>query len=405
MIADTTTDMLSDSKGMAGLETQLLVIGDSHANFWNGTGDWHGDNTITGIVATAIPGALAYNLVAQASTTNSRQKVFQTLHAAHENGFRGWLMLGFGTVDCETFIWQHANSLGFEGAVAVVIERYVSFILEVRQLHPQIVIWGPIASKKATVHDIVVGNQVERNLAILVFTAMLKVRLAGHGIQVLSMAEEMLERNGHTREDVFLHDMSHASQILMPYALQIVNHALSLNLRKRELPVTFTEQKLTAFEDTSYIHKFECMWLQVVLTEGAQMVTEVCLPRTIFSQVMRVRIATSIDNKTFEFNEATCSGKVNGPKEMHSIPVGRHARKVLIYAEMRPLTSEEISIYVRASDMHSAPEYNYKSLLSLRDQIVPELAKPQETDHRTIPTVTEVVFSAPPDFLVVNNNA
>lgn len=374
------------------MDTQLLVIGDSHAHFWNGTGDRYGIDRIPGIRSVGIPGALAYNLVEETSTTQSRQLATHVLYSNINEGFTGWVMLSFGTVDCETFVWRNAQVLGLKEAIRLIIERYVKFILQVKALYPKVVVWGPVTTRKSLAHDSAVGTEVERNLAILVFTEMLRDHLIPHGIPVLTMAEDLLDVDGRTRTDLFLSDNSHISQKMMPQALRLVNTALGTNLYQGETPVAYSEQIVTKFESVGYVVECERDCLQFVLSEGAQFVTDVGILPAAFSEIHKICITTTSD-RGFEFEEIGCDGSRYGAKERYYLPVHRIARKILIWGEMRRLVESEIEIYVRATQIHRSAGIDRRALLALRDEVIAS-RDPIASSQHAVPVLTEVVFNA-----------
>jgi hypothetical protein len=391
------------------LDTQLYVIGDSHANCWNGTDTWLGEDSISGVRTKVVTGALAYNLIEEVSTTNSRHAVLETVFAALEGGFDGWFMLGFGAVDCQLWIWQYASSFGFEESVRRVVERYVAFLLELRQVHSKIAVWAPVAAHISTVEDTAVGTQVERNLALLVFTDQLRRALAAHHIPVISILDEMIGADGRTRADLYSADLTHFTQSIMPSALTRVNSTLGTTLQSATAAVTMSERRVTVFEKKSTIHKFDAEWLYCVLSEGAQLLSQISVWQGAFARAHRLSIATSVDAKTFDFFEVALPPNGKGPCDQQFIPIGRHARHILVRGHMEALKHEDLAYFVQTSQLSMHSSYHFPSLLAIRDAL-------HAPDPKIIQSVTEdiapvqfsappsmgVVFSAPPEYAELN---
>lgn len=385
------------------MDTQLFVIGDSHADFWNGTGNWQGEDTISGVRTVSVPAALAYDLVEEVSTTDSRRTVLEALFGAVERGFNGWVMLGFGAVDCQLFVWQHAPTLGFEESVRRVVKRYATFLRELRLVHEKIAVWGPFAAHESAESDTAVGTQIERNLALLLFTGMLKRELASSRIPVLSMLEELIDVGGRTRRDLYQPDLSRFTQAIMPRALSLVNSALGTSLHPAQRPLSIFEQRLTFFERVERVERFDHSWLSFLLPEGAQFLTQLSLWQSDFDVARTISIATSVDGQTYDFFEATVRTEGAAAHDQQFVPINRHARHILIRGHRAQLAPSDVFLYVQASRLSTFLQYHRGSLLAMRDallgrdvQAVPSVKEEVPAVRIEAPPGMRVVFSEPP---------
>jgi hypothetical protein len=379
------------------LDTQLFVIGDSHANFWNGSGNWQGEDSIPGVRTHPVPAALAYNLVEEVSTTDSRRTVLEALFGVVEKGFHGWVMLGFGSVDCQLFVWQHAPTLGFEESVRRVVKRYAAFLRELRLVHEKIAVWGPFAAHESAETDTAVGTQIERNLALLLFTGMLKRELASSRIPVLSMLEEMIDAEGRTRRELYQPDLTHFTQALMPRALSLVNSALGTSLDPGQRALSICEQRITAFERVEILERFDQSWLSFLLPEGAQLLTHIALWQSVFAVVRTISIATSVDGKTYDFFDVTVCTEGAAARDQEYIPINRHARHILIRGHRAALAHSDVACYIQASRLSTISHYHRGSLLAMRDALLGPYSSVMPSVKEEVPAVS---FSAPPGMRV-----
>ncbi len=349
-------------------DTQLFVIGDSQTNFWNGTGHQDGHDEIPGIRSHSIAGALAYSLVKDTSITDARLLAMASVCTAASEDFRGWIMFNFGANDCNGWIWRHVPRLGIEEAVRVVVDRYISFIYEMREIYPKIAIFGPPASTKSPYFLGDVGTEPERNLLILLFTSMLKARLAADNIPVISIARTMIAPDGTSREDLYW-DSNHASQAMMPYALQLVNQALGLQLTLPNI-VPINEYRIRNFEAVEIHEAFDKTWLRFVIPQGSQYISEIGLYADTFAELEQVEIATSLDRRTYIASSYNFSDHQATARQRIYLPIGRYARNVLVHSPVRPIEANDVELFKYGSPISEFPNYCRESLFALHDQIL-----------------------------------
>jgi hypothetical protein len=252
-------------------ETRLLVLGDSHARFWNGQDDCNGADLIEGIQTLKINGALAWSLAHEGSTSRGREIAFETLRRARENGFHGTVMLSFGEIDIRFHILKHAVEHGLEQAVLTVAERYVSFIREVYADWKQVVIWAPPPSRADHRYfhpkTPTIGSQIERNFATIFFIDVLRMLLADTPIQVLSLLPLLLCEDGTTKLDL-LYDGAHVSQTLMPSALYELDKASGLRFTAARPILALQDRRIDEFSSIS-VQRFEFVdWLAIELRQS-----------------------------------------------------------------------------------------------------------------------------------------
>jgi hypothetical protein len=252
-------------------ETRMLVLGDSHARFWNGQDDCNGDDRIDGIQTLKINGALAWSLPREGSTSRGREIALETLNAARACGFSGTVMLSFGEIDIRFHILKHAVTYGLEQAVLTVAERYVSFIREIYQDWQQLVIWAPPASRAdhTYVHPKTptIGSQVERNFASIFFIDVLRMMLCDTKIPVLSLLPLLLCEDGTTKLDL-LYDGAHVSQTLMPSALYELDKACGLKFTAARDVLALEDRRIAEFSSVG-VQRFEFIdWLTIELRQS-----------------------------------------------------------------------------------------------------------------------------------------
>lgn len=356
-------------------DTELLVIGDSHTNFWNGTGHPDGDDSIQGVRSQTIPGALAYSLIKEHSQTDARALTLGTVYAAVAEGFQGWIMLNFGANDCNGWIWRQLPRISFEESVRAVVERYVQFINEVRAIYPKIAVFAPPATTKSPLFLGDVGTEPERNLAILVFTSMLEQRVGPLRIPVISMARAMLTPAGKSRGDLFW-DCNHSSQAMMPYALKLVNETLGLNLRRHDDPVRPQEYRVRTFASVDTCDLFEKNWLRFVLPEGAQYISDIAVWPDTFAELGQIEVVTSLDRHTYKIQSYDFHDDANTCRLPRYLPVGQHARNILLSSPVRAIDQTDVEIYKYASPISELLNYSSDALFALHDRVMQQTPIP-----------------------------
>jgi lysophospholipase L1-like esterase len=359
-------------------DTQLLVIGDSHADFWNGTSHCLGADTIPGVRSHAIHGALAYNLVEENSTTDSGPLAWGSILSAVAEGFQGWIMLSFGTIDCEVHIWRHAAHVGIVAAVQHTVDRYVEFIAQVKHLHARVAVWAPNAARITIASEPIVGTEAERNLTISLFTKLLKDRLSDIRVPVLSIHEAFVDEEGKTKTDLYW-DYTHASQALMPHALRLVNRVLGLQLQQNEYGFPFKEMQVKIFSKVDFVEIQKKRWLMFVIPEGAQFISDITISHTKFSQANTLTVLTSMTEdylvEQMIGSAHTISNNSRSVKEVAVLSIQRHARVILVHGTFVPIAPDDLKIYIRASEIMqlatNGKPYSRESIRAVVEEITP----------------------------------
>lgn len=210
---------------------KIFVVGDSHSMLWAG---WNGERfkQIPGVLVEHAGPGTAWNLIQAGASVRSRENTLSAVHHVLANGFSGWIILGFGEIDIRAHIFKHVarQEKGLLEIITECVNRYILFIHEIKQIHSKVAIWGPIASvpvEQSVRRDMpVFGGAVERNNATLMFTEMLR-NLSG--VPVISILHAMMFENGRT-DPSLLFDQAHLSPIVLPYAIDLANEALGIDI-------------------------------------------------------------------------------------------------------------------------------------------------------------------------------
>ena len=345
---------------------KLFVIGDSHTNFWNGTGDHETPDQIPGIRTLTIPGATAYSLLSETSFSQARTITLSAVKQAVAHEFDGWLMLNFGANDCNAWIWRQVPRVTLQESVSLVVDRYIRFIHEIRAIYPKVAVFAPPATTKT--RD--VGTEAERNLAILLFTSMAKTRLSAFDVPVMSMARAMIAPDGSSLPHLYRDDKLHALQMLLPYALHLVNTALGLKLSMMDDPLCMKESRIHDFADVDHCDIFDRHWIRYTLREGAQYISEIAAWPQTFQELGGIDVAITLDSANYKLFPIACPANDAPPAQKCYMPIGHHAREVLFSSHVRKIEDGEIEIYQYGSQISQFYPYSREVLFALHDHIM-----------------------------------
>jgi hypothetical protein len=221
----------------------------------------------------------------------------------------------------------------------------------------------------------VVGNTIERNLALLTFTRALRAMLEPAGVPVVSVIEAMIGDDGNTQTHYF-EDSVHLSQVAMPHALQLVNAALNLDIHGATHLLTVTEKRVRSFESVTRVEKFGLEWTQFLLPGEVRYISEAVIARDVFAPLLKITVATTVDDESFPSASFEFRGPVGESRGVISMPIGRHAKKILFLAEMGFIEDRDVEIFEKVSPLGNLEQYSKASLLALRDQLLPQQKVP-----------------------------
>ena len=120
----------------------------------------------------------------------------------------------------------------YQEIVNDILAEYFSFLLSLKESGYHVYCWGPIASQPeicpidpAFPRN---GTETERNMATLYFTYQLALLCQQHGIPFLSIFDQMITDDFHTKEEYLSADHCHLSQQALALAEPIWKRILPL---------------------------------------------------------------------------------------------------------------------------------------------------------------------------------
>ena len=218
-------------------DNTLVVIGDSHVNFFSGNENLsfipigHDINTCVGVenspVTTLHFGpCLAYNTNRYGSTNRFREKLDWALEKFIMPDAR--LLCVFGEVDIRAHVYKQVAKQGkdYKAIIDGILDNYMEFLIWLRNKGHEVLCWGPIASQNdaapVTEEYPRTGTTSERNKATEYFNDELCRRCGENGIGFISIFTDMLTDDMQTNEKYLSDDRVHLGQ----YAYQEVMNAL-----------------------------------------------------------------------------------------------------------------------------------------------------------------------------------
>lgn len=202
-------------KGDINTEGKIIVIGDSHVNFFSGNekisfrefkkGINNCDDKIDKFVTFHLGPALAYNLSRYNSKTKAKEKIEWLIKKGYitKNSI---VILVFGEIDIRT-LKTRKISTNIEYEIKKIVNNYLQII---PNIPGHIYIWAPIGQGGDC--DIKFGTQQERNKMTQVFIDELRKREAEYNYKTLSIFEGMVDGDYNTDMYYITDDLRHLSQ-------------------------------------------------------------------------------------------------------------------------------------------------------------------------------------------------
>ena len=157
-----------------------------------------------------LPGAIAYNMISDSSNTQSRAKAFEVLKGLKKSDP---IMFSFGGIDCQTHLYKHVTNIDtIHVVVKRCVYRYISFIKEVQEKgYKNIIVFGPPATSPRWTEKekTVVGTQIQRNYAVLLFTEYLSEQCKKIKVPVISIFFYLIKDNFCSDDSFYEEGMVH----------------------------------------------------------------------------------------------------------------------------------------------------------------------------------------------------
>jgi lysophospholipase L1-like esterase len=213
----------------------IHCIGDSHVSLFGGADkiwpEWPSkvNSSVRGFMVYHLGPVLAYNLIEQRSTTNSRKKLEAILK--QELPSSSWVLMCFGEIDCRAHLLKQAEKKGkCELAVACdCAERYFKVLLLVKEMGHKPIAYNVIPSarkNKPKTGFPTYGNCLERNNITRLFNAHLNKLCAEQDIPFIDTFDQFVNKRGLTLSRFYM-DRIHLSQKALPLTKAAIGRVLS----------------------------------------------------------------------------------------------------------------------------------------------------------------------------------
>jgi lysophospholipase L1-like esterase len=205
-------------------EQVIHCIGDSHVSLFGGADkiwpQWPGEvnSNVSELMVYHLGPVLAYNLIEQKSSTNSRKKLEAVLEQVLPPS--SWVLLCFGEIDCRAHLLKQAEKTGrCELDVASdCAERYFKALLLVSDSGHNPIAYNAIPStrkNKPKTGFPTYGNCLKRNNITRLFNAHVKKLCAEANIPFVDTFDQFVDKRGLTLRRFYM-DRIHLSQKALP---------------------------------------------------------------------------------------------------------------------------------------------------------------------------------------------
>lgn len=190
----------------------IICIGNSHSHFFNG---------IVNITPIDIGPALAFKLIQDSSTTNSKNKILNILNTTDSS--KTAFILSFGEIDIRMFVVKRTEieNITLEESVVRVVEKYVEMIELIRSRGYKILIHGLHgAGSNYDAAFPYYGTMQQRNEASLIFNFYLENYCNQNKIAFTSLFDLVVNKETYETNLEYINDGCHLN--IVPELQEIV---------------------------------------------------------------------------------------------------------------------------------------------------------------------------------------
>ena len=216
-------------------DNTLVVIGDSHVNFFSGNENLsfipigNEVNTCTRksddpITTLHFGPCLAYKSNQYGSSNRFREKLDWALKNFILPDAK--ILCVLGEVDLRAHVFKQTARQGkdYKAIIDEILDNYMEFLLWLRDLGHEVLCWGPIASQNDTCPVTEeyprIGTTAERNKATEYFNEELCRRCGENGIGFISLFSDMITEDMQTDEKYLSPDKVHLGQFAYPEVIE-----------------------------------------------------------------------------------------------------------------------------------------------------------------------------------------
>lgn len=214
-------------------QQKIHCIGDSHVNLFSGVDNLQGTwpqprkNLLPQFEVYRIGAGLAYNLIEEGSSTNTRERVSSVVQTIPENAH---IMLCFGEIDCRYHLIKIAkkHSREWSDVADQCAQRYFDGFKFLLEKGFKVSIYNAIPSTRWTKLGIqfpTTGSCEERNRMTILFNSSLKRRCEKASIPFIHNFDALTNKSGLTNSLYYL-DKIHLAQRALPLTMKAMEDAI-----------------------------------------------------------------------------------------------------------------------------------------------------------------------------------
>ena len=218
------------------LNNTIIVLGDSHVNFFSGNEtlsflpigngiDICPNITSNPFTVLHLGPCLAYNCNKLNTSTLFHEKVdFLCNNFIKPNAY---IICCLGEIDLRVHVFRQTEiqHKTYKEIVDDILAEYLFFLVSLKKQGYHVFCWGPIASQKEICPIDPsfprTGSETERNIATAYFTQQLSLQCQQHDIVFLSIFDQMITDDFHTIEEYLSADHCHLSQHALTLAMPV----------------------------------------------------------------------------------------------------------------------------------------------------------------------------------------
>lgn len=184
------------------------------------------------------------------------------------------------------------------------------------------------------------------------------------------MARAMIAPDGTTFSSFNTEDLLHPRQSLFPYAAQLVNETLGLKITELDDPLNMREARIERFRAITPSEGPHRPGLRWEFAEGVKYVTELGIWPQTFRALGPLEITLRLAVGEERYVHLSPPDNAWPLTKKCYVPLGYHAREVIIRADRRLIASRDVAFYAYRSEMSAYQEYSRASLCALHDQLL-----------------------------------